>query len=293
MLCTVVCDLFDLQTFIVAGDFKQFVVRQAQTQILPADYIEPTDIIEIPVEVSRTYGLRYRMLCHAGNGAVWKWVVLKHVPFPRWRQKSLDGPGMFPRLLADFTQHIVGAYSLIARLLQYRGFIFLISLAANRFFICSTYIFSFFTARLVCLGLGFAIPIDQATEVMNQLIEGKYIARGYLGIMMQPLNTEIREYIDYKEGDGVYVRAVVRGSPAQKAGILPGDVITKINGTPIKDDRMALRLVANLKPNKSYPIDIFRKGEHASYTITAAERKQTPTDAKAKDKSDKKDKDKS
>jgi Do/DeqQ family serine protease len=142
-------------------------------------------------------------------------------------------------------------------------------------------------------GIGFAIPIDQATEVMNQLIEGKYIARGYLGIMMQPLNTEIREYIDYKEGDGVYVRAVVRGSPAQKAGILPGDVITKINGTPIKDDRMALRLVANLKPNKSYPIDIFRKGEHASYTITAAERKQTPTDAKAKDKSDKKDKDKS
>lgn len=123
-------------------------------------------------------------------------------------------------------------------------------------------------------GIGFAIPIDQATEVMNKLIEGKPIIRGYLGIMMQPLNKEIRGFIDYKEGDGVYVRAVVRGSPAQKAGLLPGDVIIKINNTVITDERMALRLVAGLTPAQNYPVEIFRKGEYVTFTVTPSERKQ-------------------
>ncbi|HQZ88193.1 MAG TPA: trypsin-like peptidase domain-containing protein [Gammaproteobacteria bacterium] len=122
-------------------------------------------------------------------------------------------------------------------------------------------------------GIGFAIPIDQATEVMNKLIEGKPIIRGYLGIMMQPINKEIRGYIDYKEGDGVYVRAVVRGSPAQKAGLLPGDVIIKINNTVITDERMALRLVSGLIPGKNYPLEIFRKGEYLSFIVTPSERK--------------------
>jgi serine protease DegS len=123
-------------------------------------------------------------------------------------------------------------------------------------------------------GINFAIPIDQATEVMNKLIEGKPIIRGYLGIMMQPLNKEIRGYIDYKEGDGVYVRAVVRGSPAQKAGLLPGDVLIKINNTVMTDERMALRLVSGLTPGQNYPVEIFRKGEYLTFTVTPSERKQ-------------------
>lgn len=122
-------------------------------------------------------------------------------------------------------------------------------------------------------GIGFAIPIDQATEVMNKLIEGKPIIRGYLGIMMQPLNKEIRGYIDYKEGEGVYVRAVVRNSPAQKAGLLPGDVITKVNNIAITDERMALRLVAGLTPGQNYNVEIFRKGEYSTFIVTPSERK--------------------
>lgn len=122
-------------------------------------------------------------------------------------------------------------------------------------------------------GIGFAIPIDQATDVMNALIAGKHIVRGYLGVMMQSLNKEIRDSIGYKEGDGVYVRAIVQGSPAQKAGILPGDVITKINNLVIKDDKMGLKVVADLTPNQHYPIEIFRKGDHLTFTITAGERK--------------------
>jgi serine protease DegS len=132
-------------------------------------------------------------------------------------------------------------------------------------------------------GIGFAIPIDQAIEVMNKLIEGKPIIRGYLGIMMQPLNKEIRSYINYNEGEGAYVRAVVRDSPAQKAGLLPGDVIIKINNTVITDERMALRLVAGLTPGQNYPVEIFRKGEYMSFIVMPSERKQSQPKRKEKE----------
>jgi S1-C subfamily serine protease len=123
-------------------------------------------------------------------------------------------------------------------------------------------------------GISFAIPIDEATQIMNQLIEGKPIVRGYLGIMMQPLDKEIRDYIQYKEENGVYIRAVVKDSPSQKAGLLPGDVLIKINNIPVKDDREGSRLVAGLTPGKSYPVEIFRKGDYITYTVILGERKQ-------------------
>lgn len=141
-------------------------------------------------------------------------------------------------------------------------------------------------------GIGFAIPIDQAMEVMKQLIEGGHIQRGYLGISMQGLTKEIREIVNFKEGDGIFVRAIVRGGPAQKAGLLPGDVITKINNTPVKDERQALKLVAALTPGKSYPIEVFRKGEFVTYAVVTAERsqaqKQDSEKNEGKNKSEKK-----
>jgi len=122
-------------------------------------------------------------------------------------------------------------------------------------------------------GIGFAIPIDQAVEIMNALIAGKHISRGFLGVNLQPLSTEIRERASYKDNDGVFVRAIVNGSPAQKAGLIPGDIITKINNTAITDNRMAVQLVASLKPGNSYPIEIFRKGDLMTFTVTLSERK--------------------
>lgn len=125
-------------------------------------------------------------------------------------------------------------------------------------------------------GIGFALPIDQAVEVMNQLIEGKKISRGFLGVSMQALNKEIRDYIGYKDANGVYVRAIVRGSPAQKAGLLPGDVIVKINNEDVKDDRAALTMVSRLTPGKGYSFEIFRKGDYLTFTIVVGERKAPP-----------------
>jgi serine protease DegS len=133
-------------------------------------------------------------------------------------------------------------------------------------------------------GLNFAIPIDQATEIMMKIIEGKQIIRRYIGIMMQALNKEIREYLSYKDQEGVYVRAVVQGSPAQKAGLLPGDIILKINNETIVDDRMAFRLIAKLSPGKSYAMEIFRKGEKLLFSIVPTERKTQADEPKPKNK---------
>ncbi len=126
-------------------------------------------------------------------------------------------------------------------------------------------------------GIGFAIPIDSATEVMKTLIEGKRIIRGYFGVMMSALTPEVREAADYKTGDGAYIRAVVRNSPAQKAGLLPGDIITKINDVVIKDERMGLRTTPALTPGKNYPVEIFRKGDFMTFVVTPAERNPEKT----------------
>lgn len=131
-------------------------------------------------------------------------------------------------------------------------------------------------------GIGFAIPIDQAMDIMNKLITVGHVSRGYLGVNLQNLNKEIRDQIEFKENEGVYIQAVVRNSPAQKAGLLPGDIITKINNMPAKDNRAAMQVVSGLAANKSYPIEIFRKGEHMTFSVMVGERKQPPKPSKPK-----------
>lgn len=126
------------------------------------------------------------------------------------------------------------------------------------------------------LGINFAIPIDYATEIMNKLIEGKPIVRGYLGVMMAPLTPEVQKTLNYPDSNGVYVQAVVRGSPAQQAGLLPGDVITKINNVAIEDPREGFRTTAELTPGETYPLEVFRRGEYLNFAITPIERKNMP-----------------
>jgi Do/DeqQ family serine protease len=83
-------------------------------------------------------------------------------------------------------------------------------------------------------GIGFAIPINLAKDIMEQLIKTGHIVRGWLGTQLNDINKEIRDHLGFNEENGVYVQAVVRGSPAQKSGIMPGDIIVKINNIDIK-----------------------------------------------------------
>lgn len=121
-------------------------------------------------------------------------------------------------------------------------------------------------------GIGFAIPIDQAKDIMQQLITGKKISRGWLGVVLQRLSNELRDQMGYQDETGVFVRATTHGSPAQKAGLRPGDVIRKINDTAVKEVSKATNLVAGLKPGDHYAIEIFRRGDIMTFTVQLGER---------------------
>ncbi|MEY3182641.1 MAG: hypothetical protein RLZ35_626 [Pseudomonadota bacterium] len=122
-------------------------------------------------------------------------------------------------------------------------------------------------------GIGFAVPIDQANAIMEQLISGKKITRGWLGVMLQNINSEIREQLGYKDQEGVYVRAITQGSPAQKAGLMPGDIIRKIDNKTVKEVTKATGLVAGLKAGENYSIEIQRKNDILTFTVKLGERK--------------------
>lgn len=116
-------------------------------------------------------------------------------------------------------------------------------------------------------GIGFAIPINLAKDIMEQLIKTGHIVRGWIGTQLYDLTSELKTYLGYNEEFGVYVQGVIRNSPAQKAGILPGDIIVKINDVDVKSVHEAVKLVGSLQPNKSYTIEVFRKFKFYSFSV--------------------------
>jgi len=121
-------------------------------------------------------------------------------------------------------------------------------------------------------GIGFAIPIDTAKEIMTQLIEKGHITRGWLGAYLSDLNKEIQQQLHFKSNEGVYIKGTFNNGPAKRAGILPGDIIVKINKITIKNSTSAIKIVTELQPNKPYPIEIFRKGRYLSFSVVIGER---------------------
>ncbi len=116
-------------------------------------------------------------------------------------------------------------------------------------------------------GIGFAIPINLARDIMYQLIKTGHIIRGWLGTQLNDVTKEIGEHLGFKETHGVYVQSVIRHSPAYKSGILPGDIIVKINDVTIKSVNEAVKLVGSLQPDRSYIIEVFRRFKFLSFSV--------------------------
>jgi Do/DeqQ family serine protease len=119
-------------------------------------------------------------------------------------------------------------------------------------------------------GVGFAIPIDAAREIMNQLIDNGGVVRGWLGAHLRALSDQMRRYIGFS-GDGVYVQAIIHSSPAQEAGILPGDVITKVNNYRVENIHQAISFIRKLKPGHVANIEVFRKNEYFTLEVDIGE----------------------
>jgi S1-C subfamily serine protease len=108
-------------------------------------------------------------------------------------------------------------------------------------------------------GIGFAIPTNMAKPIMEQLMKDGKVSRGYLGVGIATMSTEVQKQYDLPTNKGVLVASVEDGSPAEKAGLAPGDIITAINGTVVKTDSALKKTIATFKPGSQVQLDVIHK----------------------------------
>jgi serine protease Do len=120
------------------------------------------------------------------------------------------------------------------------------------------------------VGIGFDIPASTAKLVIAQLKDKGYITRGWLGVQVQPVTADIADSLGMKQARGAMVDNPQDGSPAAKAGIEAGDVITAVNGAAVKDSRDLARTISMMAPGTSVNLDVLHKGEAKSMTLTLA-----------------------
>ena len=120
-------------------------------------------------------------------------------------------------------------------------------------------------------GYSFAIPVNIAKKIVNDLIEFGDVKRGYLGISYQPSPTENERLIKQaglKEGQGVYVQSVPSDGAAAQAGLKEGDVITKINGNSVSSGMEMSAGIASFRPGEKVPVTYVRNGKETTVTVT-------------------------
>ncbi len=121
-------------------------------------------------------------------------------------------------------------------------------------------------------GIGFAIPSDLATGIIDQLTESKQVSRGWMGVAIQNVTKELAEYYGIKETSGVYVAKVYEENPADRAGIKTGDVIVMINGRRINTSRDLTVTIANLKVKETIKVKLIRRGKEKIVAVTLGKR---------------------
>ncbi|RUZ52041.1 PDZ domain-containing protein, partial [Mesorhizobium sp. M7A.F.Ca.US.003.02.2.1] len=127
------------------------------------------------------------------------------------------------------------------------------------------------------VGVGFAIPSDQAQKVVAKLMKGGSIQYGYLGVQIQEVTPDVASAIGLDHPGGALVSEVNDGSPAAKAGIETGDVITSFAGQDVKDPKDLSRAVADVAPGATETVDVWRKGKPMRISVDVG---QNSADAK-------------
>ena len=128
------------------------------------------------------------------------------------------------------------------------------------------------------MGISFAIPIDEASRVADQLRASGRVIRGRIGVTIAPVTKEVAESIGLGKPAGALVRGAESGGPADKAGIEAGDIITKVDGKLIDKSGDLPRLVGATKPGNKTVLQVFRRGAYRDIAVTVAEfEADTPT----------------
>jgi serine protease Do len=121
-------------------------------------------------------------------------------------------------------------------------------------------------------GIAFAIPIDEAMRVADQLRATGRVVRGRIGVRIAPVTKEVAESLGLgKQPIGALVQGVEAGTPAEKAGLEAGDIITKVDGKTVEKSSDLPRIIGGTKPGTKVSLQVFRRGGHKELTVTVAE----------------------
>ncbi|MCH8179795.1 MAG: trypsin-like peptidase domain-containing protein [Proteobacteria bacterium] len=133
------------------------------------------------------------------------------------------------------------------------------------------------------MGIGFAIPVSTARQVMDSLIRDGQVTRGWIGVEPRDLSPEIAETFNLKIREGVLITGVLRNGPAARGGLRPGDVVTEVGSARVGNTAQLLNAVAALKPGEPARIRVQRGEEQVSVTVVAARRPQAAVQPREED----------
>ncbi|WP_294323590.1 Do family serine endopeptidase [uncultured Sphingomonas sp.] len=122
------------------------------------------------------------------------------------------------------------------------------------------------------IGIGFAIPAEQAKPIVDKLMKGQSVSRGYLGLMPQDISADIATALNITKDRGALVAGVTPGEPAARAGIRPGDVVLAVNGKEITPQQSLTYLVGNEAPGSRVTLDVLRDGKRQQIPVTLGTR---------------------
>lgn len=122
------------------------------------------------------------------------------------------------------------------------------------------------------IGIGFAVPIDIAMNVLKSLVEKGVVERGYLGVMPEDLTEEIRKALNYPYKTGIYIKEVGEGTPAKEAGLTEGDIIVKLDNKMIKDANELRKIVASKRPGEKIKITLWKNGKEREVFLKVGKR---------------------
>lgn len=122
------------------------------------------------------------------------------------------------------------------------------------------------------MGIGFAIPINIIKYLVSQIKEKGTVERGFLGVYIQDVSSDVAKWLDLKDGKGALVSQVQKGSPAEKAGLKEGDVIIEFNGIPVEDAGSFKARVASTKPGTRVKLVVIRDGERKELEVEVGKR---------------------
>jgi serine protease DegQ len=122
------------------------------------------------------------------------------------------------------------------------------------------------------MGIGFAIPVSTARQVLEGIVRDGQVVRGWVGIEPMELTAELAETFGLKQTEGVIVTGVLQNGPAANAGLRPGDLLLKVAGQPVKNVGELLTQIASLTPGKPAKLDVVRRNQNLTLDVTPAQR---------------------